>query len=87
MPSNHHKKLPTYILTGLQFQRDQGGGEQAIEHVLEQAIYKAGLLLGTNVGQSHRTGWSRSSRTDAGVHSVSTVSSMSDSLHNMFFAE
>lgn len=48
--------------------------EKAIEDVLEDAMGEAGVILPTNLKQSSRTYWSRSSRTDKKVHSLSTVS-------------
>ena len=61
-------------IPGLQFQRT--ADQEGIEDVLEQAIAKSGGLLPTNVGHKGRTNWSRSSRTDKGVHSLSTVSNV-----------
>ncbi|CAM6104848.1 unnamed protein product [Calypogeia fissa] len=57
---------------GLQMMR---GPEAAntIEYQLERAIYKAGGILETNYGHLDKLSWSRSSRTDKGVHSLSTV--------------
>ncbi|CAM6128851.1 unnamed protein product [Calypogeia fissa] len=57
---------------GLQMVR---GPEAAntIEYQLERAIYKAGGILETNYGHLDKLSWSRSSRTDKGVHSLSTV--------------
>ena len=57
---------------GLQFQRNSSN-DQTIEEVLERGIAAAGGILPSNVGYSHKTGWSRNSRTDKGVHSLSTV--------------
>lgn len=56
---------------GLQFQRTSC--QEGIEDVLETAIAKSGGILPSNVGHGGRTKWSRSSRTDKGVHSISTV--------------
>ena len=57
---------------GLQVQK--GESEMAtIEAVLGQALAKAGRVLESNVGAQHKMGWSRSSRTDKGVHSLATV--------------
>lgn len=44
-----------------------------VEGVLEQAIFKAGLISAANFGDFRKTKWSRSSRTDKGVHSLATV--------------
>jgi tRNA pseudouridine38-40 synthase len=45
----------------------------AIEGDLEKALFEAGMILDTNYGHLEKIGWSRSSRTDKGVHSLSTV--------------
>lgn len=46
----------------------------AIEGVLFKGLYKAGFILPSNFeGGLSKIGWDRSSRTDKGVHSVSTV--------------
>ena len=58
-------------LQGLQIQRDQPGG--TVEDVLQQAIYDAGAILPSNYGDLHKIGWTRSSRTDKGVHSLANV--------------
>ncbi|EIE24783.1 pseudouridine synthase [Coccomyxa subellipsoidea C-169] len=57
---------------GLQLQR---GVEDitTVEAALEEAIFKAGGILESNRGALHKIDWSRSSRTDKGVHSCSTV--------------
>ncbi|XP_078160468.1 pseudouridine synthase family protein [Carex rostrata] len=60
---------------GLQVQRDINE-LSTIEGVLETAIFKAGGILGTNFGDLHRVGWTRSSRTDKGVHSLATIISL-----------
>lgn len=62
-----------FPLAGLQLQR---GVEDitTIEAALEDAIGKAGGILESNRGALHKIDWSRSSRTDKGVHSCSTVS-------------
>lgn len=59
------------LIAGSQFLRKPG--EEGVEDVLEEAIAAAGGILPSNVGQAHRTKWTRSSRTDKGVHSLSTV--------------
>jgi len=60
---------------GLQIQRIQSGDSEVttIEAELEQALAKAGRVLESNLGAHHKMGWSRSSRTDKGVHSLATV--------------
>ena len=40
-----------------------------IEGELGRALVRAGRVLESNVGAHHKMGWSRSSRTDKGVHS------------------
>lgn len=45
----------------------------AIEGRLEEALYAAEMILPTNYGHLDKIGWSRSSRTDKGVHSLATV--------------
>ncbi|BDA49208.1 probable tRNA pseudouridine synthase 1 at N-terminal half [Coccomyxa sp. Obi] len=57
---------------GLQLQR---GVEEitTVEAALENAIAKAGGILESNMGALHKIDWSRSSRTDKGVHSCATV--------------
>jgi tRNA pseudouridine38-40 synthase len=44
-----------------------------VEGVLEKAILQAGLITEANFGDFRKTKWSRSSRTDKGVHSLATV--------------
>jgi len=39
-----------------------------IEGVLERAILAAGLITAANFGDFRKTKWTRSSRTDKGVH-------------------
>ena len=46
-----------------------------IEAALEGALAKAGRVLESNVGAHHKMAWTRSSRTDKGVHSLATVDS------------
>ncbi|PSC73076.1 tRNA pseudouridine synthase [Micractinium conductrix] len=50
--------------------------DATIEDRLEEAIFKAGGILASNRGQLSKVGWSRSSRTDKSVHSLSTVIGM-----------
>ena len=44
-----------------------------VEAALEEAIARAGGILESNRGALQKIDWSRSSRTDKGVHSCSTV--------------
>ncbi|CAM8975482.1 unnamed protein product [Rhodiola kirilowii] len=60
---------------GLQLQRNEPS-VSTIEEELENAIYKAGGILDTNFGNLHKIGWTRSSRTDKGVHSLATTISL-----------
>ena len=52
------------------------GRQHTVEDVLEDAIYRAGGILDSNRGSLGKINWSRSSRTDKRVHSLSTVISM-----------
>lgn len=61
----------TAAVQGLQIQRDQPGG--TVEDVLQQAIHAAGCILPSNYGNLQKIGWSRSSRTDKGVHALANV--------------
>ncbi|KAK9065973.1 hypothetical protein SSX86_015375 [Deinandra increscens subsp. villosa] len=47
-----------------------------IEKELETAIYKAGGIRDSNFGDLNKIAWARSSRTDKGVHSLSTMISL-----------
>lgn len=49
---------------------------ETIEDALQQAIFKAGGIIASNLGYPSKLGWSRSSRTDKSVHSLATVVSM-----------
>ncbi|KAL2488563.1 putative tRNA pseudouridine synthase [Forsythia ovata] len=60
---------------GLQIQRDEHE-LSTIEGELEKAIFKAGGIRESNFGDLHKIGWARSSRTDKGVHSLSTMISL-----------
>ncbi|XP_071737990.1 putative tRNA pseudouridine synthase [Rutidosis leptorrhynchoides] len=59
---------------GLQMQKDDS--VSTIEKELETAIYKAGGIRDSNYGDLNKIGWARSSRTDKGVHSLSTMISL-----------
>lgn len=48
----------------------------AVESVLEKALLDAGCISQMNYGDLKKVRWTRSSRTDKGVHSVSTVLSL-----------
>lgn len=50
--------------------------EETIEDALKAAIFAAGGILPSNYGDISKLAWSRSSRTDKRVHSLSTVVSM-----------
>ncbi|KAF6263017.1 hypothetical protein COO60DRAFT_531689 [Scenedesmus sp. NREL 46B-D3] len=58
--------------TGLQANRELPH-LATVEGVLEKAILAAGLISEANFGDFRRTKWTRSSRTDKGVHSLCTV--------------
>ena len=60
-----------FAAQGLQVQRDQPGG--TVEDVLQQAMYDVGAILPSNYGNLHKIGWTRSSRTDKGVHALANV--------------
>ncbi|XP_009789296.1 putative tRNA pseudouridine synthase isoform X1 [Nicotiana sylvestris] len=60
---------------GLQMQRDEHE-LSTIEGELEKAIFKAGGIRDSNFGNLYKIGWARSSRTDKGVHSLSTMISL-----------
>jgi len=70
-----YRSVAVYVHAGLQIQRIQTGDSEVttIEAELEQALAKAGRVLESNLGAHHKMGWSRSSRTDKGVHSLATV--------------
>jgi tRNA pseudouridine38-40 synthase len=55
-------------------QKDSNG--VTVEDALQQAIFKAGGIIASNLGSPSKLGWSRSSRTDKSVHSLATVVSM-----------
>nr|XP_043637288.1 putative tRNA pseudouridine synthase [Erigeron canadensis]XP_043637289.1 putative tRNA pseudouridine synthase [Erigeron canadensis] len=59
---------------GLQMQKDDS--VSTIEKELETAIYKAGGIRDSNFGDLNKIAWARSSRTDKGVHSLSTMISL-----------
>ncbi|XP_010256958.1 PREDICTED: putative tRNA pseudouridine synthase isoform X2 [Nelumbo nucifera] len=59
---------------GLQMQRDSS--LSTIEAELETAIFRAGGIRDSNFRDLHKIGWARSSRTDKGVHSLSTMISL-----------
>ena len=52
------------------------GRQHTVEDVLEEAVYQSGGILESNRGSLGKINWSRSSRTDKRVHSLSTVISM-----------
>lgn len=60
----------------MQVGRDlQAKGARFVESELEKALYEAGNISGRNVGNFAKVQWDRASRTDQGVHSLSSVSS------------
>ncbi|KAF6174048.1 hypothetical protein GIB67_020230 [Kingdonia uniflora] len=60
---------------GLQIQRNDTS-VSTIEAELETAIFKAGGIRDSNYGNLNKIGWTRSSRTDKGVHSLATMISL-----------
>eukprot|EP00899_Mesostigma_viride_P008275 jgi/Mesvir1/17449/Mv08725-RA.1 len=60
---------------GLQKQEDSDELD-TIEAYLEAALFKVGGIRPSNYGQLSKVGWSRSSRTDKGVHSLVTIVSL-----------
>lgn len=64
------------IPAGLQMIPSQVGRDDLlppVEQLLEWAVMKAGLMRKENFGAFHKVRWSRSSRTDKGVHSLASV--------------
>eukprot|EP00200_Dunaliella_tertiolecta_P018396 CAMPEP_0202397978 /NCGR_PEP_ID=MMETSP1128-20130828/975_1 /ASSEMBLY_ACC=CAM_ASM_000463 /TAXON_ID=3047 /ORGANISM="Dunaliella tertiolecta, Strain CCMP1320" /LENGTH=659 /DNA_ID=CAMNT_0049001017 /DNA_START=2910 /DNA_END=4889 /DNA_ORIENTATION=+ len=57
---------------GLQINR-WSAPESTVEGTLEVALLRAGLIAPSNYGDLYRLKWTRSSRTDKGVHSLATV--------------
>ncbi|XP_021810503.1 putative tRNA pseudouridine synthase [Prunus avium] len=57
---------------GLQMQRDEHS-LSTIEKELETAIFNAGGIRDSNLGNLNKIAWARSSRTDKGVHSLATM--------------
>lgn len=59
---------------GLQIQPNTRTGT-TVEYHLKNAFFRAGCIHPRNMDNMHRIKWNRSSRTDAGVHALSTVCS------------
>lgn len=74
-PPMHRSKHPVMHAAGLQLQKG-AAGITTVEAALEEAIAKTGGILDSNRGALQKIDWSRSSRTDKGVHSCSTVRSL-----------
>jgi hypothetical protein len=74
LPNNPclHRQAVLHCHAGLQMNR-HSAPDATIEDKLEQAIFKAGGILESNLGALDKLRWSRSSRTDKSVHSLSTV--------------
>lgn len=70
---------------GLQIQRDQPGG--TVEDVLQKAIYASGAILSSNYGDLHKIGWTRSSRTDKGVHALANVGGQGSAISSLWSAK
>lgn len=71
LPQSKGGTNPSSCAAGLQLQITQPGG--TVEDVLQEAIYKMGGILPSNHGNLQKIGWSRSSRTDKGVHALANV--------------
>lgn len=56
---------------GLRFCSNEGA--QTIEAELEMAVYLAGAMSKDNFGNLRKVSWSRSGRTDKGVHAAAQV--------------
>ena len=54
---------------------------KTIEGAIEEALYQAGFISASNHGDLTKVGWSRSSRTDKGVHAARIVLSLKVALH------
>ena len=80
-----HQPQPTVELTwrcaGLQLQQGVAG-VTTVEAALEEAIARSGGMLESNRGALQKVDWSRSSRTDKGVHSCATVRMALDARHD-----
>jgi tRNA pseudouridine38-40 synthase len=50
--------------------------QRTIQATLELALYRAGLIHGSNFGRPHKYTWSTSARTDKGVHACAQVCSL-----------
>lgn len=59
--------------------------ELTVEGTLRAALNAAGLIADSNMDEWRRIKWSRSSRTDKGVHSLATVSAMLLCQHSQRF--
>ncbi|CAI9300988.1 unnamed protein product [Lactuca saligna] len=55
---------------------ERSASSLSVEKELETAIYKAGGIRDSNLGDLQKIAWARSSRTDKGVHSLSTMISL-----------
>eukprot|EP00898_Chlorokybus_atmophyticus_P000759 jgi/Chlat1/1684/Chrsp127S01955 len=71
LPGEHWRKKKVALMVGY-----VGTGYRAIEDHLERAILAIGGMRPENYGSLGKIGWARSSRTDKGVHSVSTFISL-----------
>ncbi|CEO97565.1 unnamed protein product (mitochondrion) [Plasmodiophora brassicae] len=63
-------------------QKQPGTDVKTVEDEVERALYDVGCIRDSNFGHLDKIGWSRSSRTDAGVHSTGTVCSAKLLLHD-----
>ena len=62
-------------LSGLQWQppAQAPAAAEPVENVLERALVAAGAIIPSNAGRPAKVGWTRSSRTDRGVHAAPAV--------------
>jgi tRNA pseudouridine(38-40) synthase len=57
--------------SGLQF--NSNASKESVESVVESALHKIGCIRDSNFRQLQKSGWSRSSRTDKGVHAARII--------------
>lgn len=57
---------------------------KTLEAEVETALHKMGGISDSNVGNLFKVKWSRSSRTDKGVHSLGTVGSVPSQRDRVF---
>ncbi|GFR46264.1 hypothetical protein Agub_g7817 [Astrephomene gubernaculifera] len=72
-PANSPATTTTTAATAASSSTGSSSLPETVEGLLERAVYDAGLIAESNFGDLKKVKWTRSSRTDKGVHSVSTV--------------